>query len=180
MLSLWRWCHAKDSLAYQSQAALLQFADNTMGSRCPFFDMVEGHLFIWEQVCTCVYVCVCMCAWVWGQMSLLAYKCAISMRFKVGNDNSQRRKAHAERSQSRSLIVTQPSNFYECSEWRLNVKSGFLGKSSPKITYYWRELTSLGLPIFKLHNLPSKDSTPRFFLRVLVYINTLYLNSCGL
>lgn len=72
----------------------------------------------------------------WGQMSLLAYKCAISARFKVGKDNSQRRKAHAERTQSISLIVTQPSNFYGYSEWQLNVKPGFLGKSSPKITYY--------------------------------------------
>lgn len=70
----------------------------------------------------------------WGQMSLLAYKCAISVSFKVGKDKSQRRKAHEGRSQSRSLIVTQPSNGYGYSKWQLNVKAGFLGKSSSKIT----------------------------------------------
>lgn len=99
----------------------------------------------------------------WGQMSLLAYKCAISVSLKIEKDNNQRRNTHEERSQSISLTVTQPSKFYGYSEWQLNVKPGFLGKSSSKITSYWMEMTSLGLPVFKLHNLPSKDSTTRFF-----------------
>lgn len=43
---------------------------------------------------TCVYVCVCADTPEWGkQVSLLAYKCAVSVSFKVGEDNNQRRKA---------------------------------------------------------------------------------------
>lgn len=83
----------KISWLSNNQAGPLPFADSPMGSRCLFFDMVEGHLFIWEQVYTCVYVCVCRHSWVGKQVSLLAYKCAVSVSFKVGKDNNQRRKA---------------------------------------------------------------------------------------
>lgn len=65
-------------------------------------------------------------------MSLLAYKCAFSVSFKIGKDNNQRRKVQGERSQGISLAVTRPNSLYGCSQWLLNVKPGFLGKSRSK------------------------------------------------
>lgn len=43
----------------------------TMGSRCPFFDMAKGHLFIWEQECVCAGAFECVGSWVCLHINVL-------------------------------------------------------------------------------------------------------------